>query len=300
MRIVLAGSTGLIGAAVADRLRPHHALHTLGRQAKLVDEVADLSDPAQIARLKLPASDCLVHCAGVIDEDFKSDPLAAYRRATLGAEALLNAATKSGCNRFVYISSTHVYGAQVGMKSENSSADPLSHYALAHFCTEQLFRRHAISGQGSFAVLRPNAVYGLPAHPESFQRWSLIPFSFPREAKETGCITLKSSGMQKRNFVSVVAVADVIVRCVGGDLAGTSGAINVLGSETESVYEFAQRCRKIAEEQLGRPCKVERPQSGLDSPDAGIGSDFSLVSRFHQQRPAEELNDFIRRFITLC
>jgi len=300
MRILLTGATGLIGAAVADRLRPQHALHTLGRQAKLVDEAVDLSDPAQTARLKLPASDCLVHCAGVIDEDFKADPMAAYRRATLGVEALLHAAAKSGSRRFIYISSTHVYGAQAGVKSEDSPADPQSHYALAHFCTEQLFRRQAAGGQGSFAVLRPNAVYGLPAHPESFQRWSLIPFSFPREARAEGRITLRSSGLQKRNFVSTAAIADIVARCVEGDLAGASGAINVLGAETESVYEFAQRCRQIAEEQLGRPCKVERPQSGLDSPDAGIGSDFALVSRFRRPRPAGELNDFIRRFITLC
>jgi UDP-glucose 4-epimerase len=300
MRVLLTGSTGLIGAAVAERLRPHHSLYTLGRQANLVDGVVDLSDPAQLAALKLPASDCLVHCAGVIDEDFKTDPMAAYRRATLGAEALLNAAAKSGSKRSIYISSTHVYGAQTGTKSEDSSADPQSHYALAHFCTEQIFRRHAGGGQGTFAVLRPNAVYGLPAHPESFQRWSLIPFSFPREAKGDGRITLKSSGLQKRNFVSTAAIADFVARCVDGDLAEASGVINVLGTETESVYEFAQRCRKIAEEKLGRSCTVERPQSFLNSPNAGAGSDFSIVSRFRQQRPADELNDFIRRFITLC
>ena len=300
MRILLTGSTGLIGASIADRLRANHTLHTLGRQAKLVDAAVDLSDSAQIDRLKLPESDCLVHCAGVIDEDFKADPMAAYRRATLGTEALLNAAAKSGSRRFIYISSTHVYGAQVGVKHEDSPVDPQSHYALAHFCTEQLFRRHAAIFQGSFAVLRPNAVYGLPAHPETFQRWSLIPFSFPREAMGEGRIILKSSGLQKRNFVSTAAIADIVARCVDGDLAGASRAINVLGTETESVYEFAQRCGNIVEERLGRPCNVERPQSVLNSPNAGVGSDFSLVSQFRQQRPAEELNDFIRRFITLC
>lgn len=290
----------MIGAAVAERLRPHHSLHTLGRQASLVDEIVDLSDPVQTDQLRLPPVDCLVHCAGVIDEDFKADPMAAYRRATLGAEALLNTAVKSGSRRFIYVSSTHVYGAQVGTKSEDSPPDPQSHYALAHFCTEQIFRRQAMNCQASFAILRPNAVYGLPVHPESFQRWSLIPFSFPREAKGEGRITLKSSGLQKRNFVSTAAIADIVARCVDGDLAEASAAINVLGTETESVYEFAQRCRKIAEEQLGRPCTVERPQSFLDSPNAGAGSDFAIVSRFRQQRPAEELNDFISRFITLC
>jgi UDP-glucose 4-epimerase len=300
MKVLLAGSTGLIGSAVAQRLQPDHALTTLGRQADLVSVTADLSDPVRLADLQLPAADCLVHCAGVIDEDFRSDPAAAYRRATLGAEALLNAASEAGCERFIYLSSTHVYGPQEGTKAEDSPVDPRSHYALSHYCTEQIFRAHAAKVQGSYVVLRPNAVYGLPAHPESFQRWSLIPFSFPREAKETGCITLKSSGLQTRNFVSTGAIADMVSRCVGGDLAEADGVMHVLGVETESVYDFAQRCRKIAEEQLGRLCTVERPATSLEAANAAAGSDFALVSQYHQQRPADELNNFLRQFISIC
>ena len=139
----------------------------------------------------------------------------------------------------------------------------MSHYALAHYCTEQLFRRAAEKCQGAVVILRPNAVYGLPAHPESFQRWSLIPFSFTQEAKEKGSITLKSSGMQRRNFVSSTAIADVITRCIEGDLAEESGIINVIGEEAESVYEFAQRCQRVSEKQLGHPCEIIRKQSYL-------------------------------------
>lgn len=300
MRVVLTGATGLIGAAVADRLRPHHALHTLGRQAGCVDDVVDLSDPLQIDRLKLPETECLVHCAGVIDEDFREDPMTAYKRATLGAEALAKVAANAGCRRFIYLSSTHVYGAQAGTISEDAPADPQSHYALAHYCTEQFFRRQAAACEGSCAVLRPNAVFGLPAHPETFRRWSLIPFSFPREAREHGRIVLRSSGLQRRNFVSIAAIADIVRRCVGGDLADAAGGVNVLGADTESVYDFAQRCCGIAEAQLGRPCAVERPTDCLRAPNAGVGADFSLVSRFRQQRPAGELNEFVSRFIALC
>jgi len=300
MRVLLTGATGLIGAAVAACLRPHHGLHTLGRQSGRVDEVVDLSDPLQLDRVKLPETECLVHCAGVIDEDFKADPMTAYKRATLGAEALARAAAKAGCRRFIYLSSTHVYGAQAGIIAETAPSDPQSHYALAHYCTEQLFRRQAAACEGSCAVLRPNAVFGLPAHPETFQRWSLIPFSFPREAREHGRIVLKSTGLQRRNFVSIEAIADIVQRCVDGDLADAAGVVNVLGADTESVYDFAQRCRGIAEAQLGRPCAVERPPSSQEAPNAGIGADFSLVSRFHQPRPAGELDEFVRRFIALC
>lgn len=300
MRILLTGATGLIGSAVADRLRAQHPLVTLGRQADRVDVVVDLSDPAQLDGLELPDAECLVHCAGVIDEDFRADPMAAYRRATYGAEALARAAARAGCRRFIYLSSTHVYGAQVGTISEEAPANPQSHYALAHFCTEQLFRRQAAVDEGNCVILRPNAVFGLPPHPDTFQRWSLIPFSFPREAAETGRIVLKSSGLQRRNFVSAPAIADMAARCIAGDLADAAGVINVLGADTESVYDFAQRCRRITETQRGRPCVVERPPASLEAPNAGAGSDFMPVSRFSQPRPAGELDDFIRRFTALC
>ena len=265
-----------------------------------MDAVVDLADPAQLGAVQLPETDCLVHCAGVIDEDFKTDPTVAYRRATYGAEALAQTAAKAGCKRFIYLSSTHVYGAQAGTLTEAVPANPQTHYALAHFCTEQLFRRQALTSQGACVALRPNAVFGLPAHPGSFQRWSLIPFSFPLEAKEQGRITLKSSGLQRRNFVSIAAIADIVHRCIDGDLTNVTGVINVLGTQTESVYEFAQRCRRIAEVRLGRPCVVERANTYLESPNAGAGSDFTLVSRFVQTRPAGELDDFISRFIALC
>lgn len=300
MRVLLTGATGLIGSAVANRLRAGGELYTLGRQAGQGDVTADLTNPEQVSALRLPRIDCLVHCAGVIDEDFKSAPDAAYKRATFGAEALLKSASKAGSRKFIYVSSTHVYGAQVGTKSEDALANPQSHYALAHFCTEQLFRRQAANEQGIAVILRPNAVYGLPPHPESFQRWSLIPFSFPREAVKERTITLKSSGLQKRNFVSVDAVADMVVRCVTGDLTAASGSINVLGSETESVYEFARRCKTIAEEELHISCVVRRPPELLTTADAAVGADFSLVSRYTQLRPAGELDDFIRKFIRSC
>ena len=300
MLILLTGATGLIGSVVADRLRLQHTVVALGRQAGLVDVVVDLSDPMQLEGLSLPGVVCLVHCAGVIDEDFRENPMAAYRRATYGAEALARVAARVGCKRFIYVSSTHVYGAQVGTISEATPVNPQSHYALAHFCTEQFFRQQASANQGSCVVLRPNAVYGLPAHPDRFQRWSLIPFSFPREAAKTGRIVLKSSGLQRRNFVSTAAIADMVTRCVAGDMADATGVINVLGADTESVYDFAQRCRCIVEKQCGRSCAVERPLASLEVRNASAGSDFTLLSRYQQQRPAEELNNFIAQFATTC
>ena len=293
MNVIITGANGLIGAEVASQLALDNAIYRLGRQKEFVDSVIDLTNTETISNSIIPSSDCLVHCAGVIDEDFKTDPVAAYQKATIGAEALLKKAISVGVKKFIYISSTHVYGTQIGKITELSPVNPLTHYALAHYCTEQLFKKYAIDCGGSVVILRPNAVYGIPKFINTFQRWSLIPFSFPLEGKEHGKITLKSSGLQRRNFVSINAIARLIRRCVNGDLQGTQGIINVLGANTESVYEFASRCKKVTEEAMNRSCIVERSEVYLLQANAGIGSDFELSSNINQPVVSDELNNFL-------
>jgi UDP-glucose 4-epimerase len=293
MNILLTGATGLIGAEIASQLSSDNSIFKLGRQKQLVDVVIDLTNIDEISNSVPPSSDCLIHCAGVIDEDFKFNPKEAYYKATIGIEALLKKAISAGVKKFIYISSTHVYGAQVGKITEDSPVNPLSHYALAHYCTEQLFKKYADSCGGQVIILRPNAVYGIPKFINTFQRWSLIPFSFPREAKENGKITLKSSGLQRRNFVSIHAIARLINRCINGDLQGISGVINVLGADTESVYEFAQRCKKISEKEFSKECLVERSETYLEQENASIGSDFELCSKINQPVVSDELNIFL-------
>lgn len=297
MNVLIVGANGLIGAEVASQLALHNSIYRLGRQKEFVDSVIDLTNIETISDSVIPTSGCLVHCAGVVDEDFKSNSIAAYQKATIGAEALLKKAINAGVRKFIYISSTHVYGAQIGKITELSPVNPLSHYALAHYCTEQLFKRYADGCGGSVLILRPNAVYGMPKYINTFQRWSLIPFSFPYEARKFGKITLKSSGLQRRNFVSINAIARLITRCVNGDLQDTQGVINVLGANTESVYEFAQRCKKLAEEILNRKCIVERSEAYLAQANASVGSDFELFSNINQPVVSDELNSFLRNLL---
>src|SRR5690349_6499314 len=113
MRVVVSGTSGLIGAATRARLAARHDVATLGRRQGC-DFVADLSDPAAVAALDLSDVDALVHCAGVVDEDFVADPGRAFRQATFGASKLVERAIAGGARRIAYVSSAHVYGPMVG------------------------------------------------------------------------------------------------------------------------------------------------------------------------------------------
>jgi len=227
--------------------------------------VVDLSEPDSIAALDLNGCEVLVHCAGIVDEDF-SNTGRAFRQATQGMAALVARAKACGVKRFVYISSAHVYGPFQGRKTEASPPNPLSDYAIAHFASEQILRR-ATGPKFRAQVLRPCAVFGIPPDVTRFRRWALIPFGFPKSLVDDGVVKLKSSGLQHRNFVAT----DDIARAIGLWLDNANVAAftltNPVGKTSMTVYDFGLMCAEIAGRVTGRPCRVVRPDGAPGAPD---------------------------------
>jgi UDP-glucose 4-epimerase len=258
-KILLLGATGLIGSSVYRCLEKTHGITRLGRSGEC-ELKGDLSKPGSMNSLVLDDFDVLVHCAGVTDEDFKSSPADAFIQSSVGLNALVQNAIAARVKRFIYVSTSHVYGPQVGTIDESSASDPLSDYAIAHFVAEQTLKRNA-SGFEAVFVLRPNAVFREPLFIDKFDRWSLIPYSFPLEAVYTQKIVLRSSGEQNRNFVSTFDIARYVECLLDRRGDQTFEIINAIGKDTMSVYEFGLKCCKIYREVTGNECVVERPES---------------------------------------
>lgn len=275
MRILLTGAGGLIGSAVRRRLEQEHKVFSLGRRASS-DLRADLSDPEAVSALDLPPIDALVHCAGVVDEDFRDSPEKAMHMAMFGADALVRKAVAAGASHLLYVSSAHIYGPMQGHVDETSPCNPVSNYAIAHFATEQVFRRQ-VGDSVAAAALRPCAVFGDLEDPSTFRRWSLIPFSFPRDAIRDHRIVIRSSGEQRRNFVGTADVAECAARWLQSGSSGWLG-INPLGSLTATVLEFAKICAELSEAISGQPCEVTRVPP--DGPTPGSDFDYDSLSPF--------------------
>ncbi len=273
MRILLTGATGLIGSAILNRLSDTHDIITLGRRPTS-DLRADLTAPSTLKSVELGRVDALVHCAGIVDEDFQDDAEAAFRSALAGADTLIRVALAAGARRLVYVSSAHVYGPMVGYKDEASVPDPRSDYAIAHFATEQVFRRY-ITASISGLALRPCAVFGDLPDPSAFRRWSLIPFSFPRDAALSRSIRIRSTGEQRRNFVGTEDIASTVARWLTSNPEGWS-VINPLGASTMSVFEFAKLCADVAQGETGETVEVSRLAAAGMTTD---GDAFSYGSR---------------------
>jgi UDP-glucose 4-epimerase len=264
VRIAITGATGIVGSAVAARLSQDHELCTIGRNAA-ADRKADLADIDAVKALDLAGIDALIHCAGVVDEDFRDAPEAAMRRAVFGSAALFERAAAAGAKQAAYISSAHVYGPLIGRLDETSPPDPRSDYAIAHFATEQVLKR-MLPRFESAAAFRPCAVYGEPPDLNRFRRWSLIPFEFPKAAVTLRAITLKSHGDQQRNFVAASDIAASVTGWLSAAPAGWS-ICNPVGGASLTIWDFAQLCAEAAEAVTGKSVKLSRlPLSGSPAP----------------------------------
>jgi UDP-glucose 4-epimerase len=262
----------LIGGAIATEC-PNRVVELLCPDR----ESLDLSNPGDLDRLDLDGVSTVIHAAGVTDEEVAKNPGEAILRASVKAAGLFERLAEAGIRHHVYISSSHVYGAFEGPKTERSPANPLSDYAICHFATEQVIRRTLRRYGGSALFVRPNAVFGMPPDPTRFTRWALIPFEFPRDLVQKGVITIRSSGDQVRNFVSIKDIADGIATWLTGSPANGATVWNPVGPLTCSVFDFALICKAAFESVTAKEGRVERGSGSTPGGDFRLESDWQLT-----------------------
>jgi nucleoside-diphosphate-sugar epimerase len=111
VKVLVTGSSGRIGGAVAARLTLRHQVTGVDlRTGPLTSEVADVQDTSTLAAL-LPGMDAVVHTASLHVPDLAARSREEFRAVNVEAtRRLLQAAGEAGVARFVYTSTTSLYG----------------------------------------------------------------------------------------------------------------------------------------------------------------------------------------------
>ena len=104
---------------------------------------------------------CIIHCASFPRQKVvNANPAWGARVMMEGLINLCESAKKHGVERFVYISSSMVYGDFDDQVLEDSECHPQGQYAIMKLAGENLVRDYHRRGAFEYAIVRPSAVYG--------------------------------------------------------------------------------------------------------------------------------------------
>ena len=105
--------------------------------------------------------DLVVHLASFPRQKIvNTDPAAASQVMITGLINLLEASVAAGVGKFVYVSSSMVYGDFENGVKETDACDPKGQYGIMKLAGEWLVRDYCRKFQMQYVILRPSAVYG--------------------------------------------------------------------------------------------------------------------------------------------
>ncbi|MCV2491796.1 NAD-dependent epimerase/dehydratase family protein [Geodermatophilus sp. YIM 151500] len=273
---LLTGAAGFIGSHLAERLvadgcsvRGVDAFTDTYAPAQKRDNVALVSaDPrlelvtADLARDDLSGLldgvDAVVHLAGEpgVTASWGTAFATYVERNVVATQRLLEAATAAGVRRFVYASSSSVYGPEIGPLTESAVPRPLSPYGASKLAGEVLVGAYAQQRGLSTVSLRYFSVYGPRQRPD------MAAHRFIEALLDGRPVPVHGDGRQARDFTYV---ADVVAATAAALTAPvpTGTVLNVARGEPVEVRELIA----VLAEELGVAPRVERrPERAGDTP----------------------------------
>ena len=278
-QILVLGSAGFIGSAIARRLDSTHQLVLAHRPSSprsfvkppLASTVVavDLEDSVAVHGLietLRPAA--VVNCAAAVD----FSPLSSVEKLW-AINALLPSILSQACSQvdahLIHLSGSLVHGSRPKSAGTADLLNPDSPYGESKLLGDQMI---IASGVGA-SVLRLPGVFGIDGPAHLGLNRALV------AARAGRPIQLSGPGTEKRNYVSAEEVADVVQFVLQ---SGPTGVAYV-GGEVNDIRTYLQ----VIAQMFGVP---------LECADGSLGGD-ALVERDNRLPPAQTFADSIASFV---
>jgi UDP-glucose 4-epimerase len=203
---------------------------------------------------------CVIHLAALNELACASDPEGALLVNVLGTLKLLRAAEESRVERFIYLSTAHVYGSPLqGVITEKTLPKPVHPYAITHRVAEDFVLASSSGSKMQGICIRLSNALGSPVHP-LIDRWSLLVNDLCRQVVSSGKIQLHSSGLQERDFISIKDVCAAIQFFIESprDSLG-DGLYNLGGDRSWTIIDMAAAIASRCQAVLGFLPSIMRP-----------------------------------------
>jgi UDP-glucuronate 4-epimerase len=310
MRILVTGAAGFIGSHLAERLlargdevigldnfdafyaRADKERNLAGLRGSprfsLVE--GDLRKPDDLARAFAGRPDAVVHLAALAGvRPSLADPARYADVNVLGTVRLTEATRAAGINRFVFASSSSVYGgdSQPPFKETDLCLRPLSPYASTKRAGELgLWTAHHLYGLG-VTCLRFFTVYGPRQRPD------LAIHKFARLILAGRPIELFGDGSTSRDYTWIDDIVDGVVASIDEQGKGPAAyrVYNLGGSRTTTLLQLVE----LLSAALGKKPTIEwKPEQPGDM--KRTLADLTIVGRALGYAPRVPIDEGIARF----
>ncbi|MFQ6129916.1 MAG: NAD-dependent epimerase/dehydratase family protein [Candidatus Hadarchaeaceae archaeon] len=272
MRVLVTGGAGFIGSHLVD------ALLARGDAVTVLDNLSsgtlnnlkihkdnsalrfiqgDIRDTGAVER-GLTDVDAVIHEAAMISVPLSiEDPELAHSVNVEGTLALLKASLGRGIKRFVFASSSAIYGEQTQLPiSEDAPPKPLSPYGNSKLVAEQNCRKFYESEGLETVCLRHFNVYGTRQTGE----YAGVMTKFMERLRDNRPPIIYGDGEQTRDFIYISDVVDVTLLALERD--GVAGkTLNVGTGRATSINELCRIFLRLSGKTGLKPTH-QAPRSG--------------------------------------
>jgi UDP-glucuronate 4-epimerase len=269
--------------ANARRLRSHPAFREIR---------GDLAREDPYEALSGEAIDCIVHLAARAGVRPSIEEPLRYEEANLRATTrLLEFARERGVVRFVFASSSSVYGNSrtVPFSEEDPVDFPISPYAATKRAGELMAHTWAHLFGMRTICLRFFTVYGPRQRPD------LAIHKFARLLAEDRPIPMYGDGSTERDYTYVDDILDGVEAAVAWTGEAAPGAYEIVNLGESRTVALSEMIRTLGEE-MGITPRIERhpPQPGDVE---RTWADVSKAGRLLGYRPTTDFRDGLRKFL---
>jgi len=268
MTVLVTGGAGFIGSHLAEQLV------SVGKKVRVVDNLSSGKkenipsgvefQEADFSEADLEGVDLIYHLAAKVSvPQSVKFPLEANEMNLGKTLLLLQRAVEAKVRRFLFASSSSVYGDLPGFpKKESADLRPLSPYAVSKRMAETYCDQASRHWGMETVVLRFFNVYGPRQDPLSPYA-AAIPIFLSRWKKgET--LTVFGDGKQTRDFTYVKDVAEGLVRAADTPKA-VGEVINLAGGKAISILEVIKTMEQVLGQKLEVTFAPPRPGEILHS-----------------------------------
>lgn len=233
MRILITGSTGMIGQRLVRKLGEKHTIVEFSRKKGM--DIRSTSDCEKAVQ----HVDVVIHAAAELDEQKGKEEI--WNVNVEGTRNMLEAAEKNDVRQFIFLSSVGVYGKTKQKLHEKSEMNPLTNYEKSKKTAEELV--WGMQEVFPITIIRPALVLGPNTYWE--QIFKIIEKGFP----------LIGKGENAWQMVDVDDLVEFIALCVGNEDAYNEDFL-VAEKETHTLREVVNAIAEI--EQVKHPGNIPK------------------------------------------